>query len=212
MIRRMQLLGPEPRFPVTRVAALGDRVREGLLHDNKVLPAVLGVLALLIFAWLIAGALTGGPGGEEEQQASSKASLAQAPDNNSDSGNSETPSPGADNRDTDSYAAFKAKDPFKLPNGIGPKAAGKATNESTTTGGSSRESTSSSRSDGGSGGGSSGSRSGEQSSSRGASSSGNGGGGRGTGSNNAGGGADGGGTGQGGNGDLFNSGGDLPVP
>jgi hypothetical protein len=206
MIRRMQLLGPEPRPPATRVAALGDRIREGLLHDNKVLPAVLGVLALLIFAWLIAGVLTGDPGGEEEQQqASSKASLAQAPANSSDSGSSEVPSPGADNRDTDSYAAFKAKDPFKLPTGIGPKAAGKATNESTSTSGSSRESTSS-------GGGGSSRRSGEQSSSRSAGGGGNGSGGRGTGSSNAGGEAGGGGSDQGNNGDLFNSGGDLPLP
>ena len=94
MIRRIQLLEPESRLSTRRLAAVGARIRDGLLRDNKVLPSVLAVLALLIFAWLIAGALIGGPGGEkEQQQASSKASLAQAPDNSSDSGNSETPSP-----------------------------------------------------------------------------------------------------------------------
>ena len=58
------------------MAAIGDRIRDGLLRDNRVVPAVLAVLALLVFAWLIAGTFVGGPG-EEEQQASNQASLAQ---------------------------------------------------------------------------------------------------------------------------------------
>lgn len=119
MTRRMQLLDSESRSSGRRVSMVFGRIRDGLLRDNKVVPAVLGILALLIFAWLIAGALIGGLGGEEEeQQASNQASLAQAED--SDNGDSETPAPGADNRDADSYAAFdEPKDPFALPKGLG---------------------------------------------------------------------------------------------
>ena len=89
------------------------RVRDGLLHDNKVVTAVLGVLALLIFAWIVAGALIGGTG-DEEQQASNQASLAQGGD--SESGETETPAPGVENRDSDaSYGGFDEgpKDPFR---------------------------------------------------------------------------------------------------
>ncbi len=113
MIRRMQLLESEPRFSAGGVAALGARIREGLLRDNKVLPPVLAVLALLIFAWLAASILTGEPGEEEERRASNQASLSQTPEENADIGNPETPAPGVENRDADSFAAFKAKDPFR---------------------------------------------------------------------------------------------------
>jgi hypothetical protein len=114
MTRRLQLLDPESRYSGRRVTVVFRRIRDGLLRDNKVVPAVLGILALLIFAWLIAGALIGGPGGEEEQQASNQASLAQGED--SDSGDSEKPAPGADNRDSDaSYGGYDEgpKDPFR---------------------------------------------------------------------------------------------------
>lgn len=86
---------------------MGNRIRDGLLRDNKVLPAVLGLLALLIFAWLIAGAIMGVPDEEEATQSS----LAQGQD--SESGPQETPALGAENRDTDSYSAFESKDPFR---------------------------------------------------------------------------------------------------
>jgi hypothetical protein len=76
MTRRLQLLEPESRSSGRSVSAVIARVRDGLLRDNKVIPAVLGILALLIFAWLVAGALIGGPG-DEKQQASNQASLAQ---------------------------------------------------------------------------------------------------------------------------------------
>jgi hypothetical protein len=111
--RRLQLLDPESRFSGRSVSAVFARVRDGLLRDNKVVPAVLGVLALLIFAWIIAGALIGGPG-DEEQQASNQASLAQGA--GSESGETETPAPGVENRDSDaSYGGFDEgpKDPFR---------------------------------------------------------------------------------------------------
>lgn len=114
MTRRLQLLDPESRSSGRSVLVVIARVRDSLLRDNKVVPAVLGVLALLIFAWLVAGALIGGPGDEEQQQASNQASLAQGGD--SDSGETETPAPGVDNRDSDaSYGGYDEgpKDPFR---------------------------------------------------------------------------------------------------
>ena len=113
MTRRLQLLDPESRSSGRQVPTVIARVRDGLLRDNKVVPAVLGVLALLIFAWLVAGALISGPG-DEEQQASNQASLAQGGDSNS--GETETPAPGVENRDSDaSYGGFEEgpKDPFR---------------------------------------------------------------------------------------------------
>ena len=58
MIRRMQLLDPQDQLHSNRLAAVGERIRDGLLRDNKVVPVVLATLALLIFAWLVAGAKT----------------------------------------------------------------------------------------------------------------------------------------------------------
>jgi len=114
MTRRLQLLDPESRSSDRRVSAVISRVRDGLLHDNKVVPAVLGVLALLIFAWLVAGALIGAPDDEQEQQASNQAFLAQGAD--PDSGDTETPAPGVENRDSDaSYGGYDEgpRDPFR---------------------------------------------------------------------------------------------------
>ena len=113
MTRRLQLLDPESRSSGRQVPTVIARVRDGLLRDNKVVPAVLGVLALLIFAWLVSGALISGPG-DEEQQASNQASLAQGGDLYS--GETETPAPGVENRDSDaSYGGFEEgpKDPFR---------------------------------------------------------------------------------------------------
>lgn len=109
MIRRLQLLPAEGRSSGSHLAAIGDRIRDGLLRDNKVVPAVLGVLALLIFTWLIAGAIMGVP---DEEEAASQSSLVQG-GQDSDSGPQETPAPGVENRDTDSYSAFESKDPFR---------------------------------------------------------------------------------------------------
>ncbi|CAA9450062.1 MAG: hypothetical protein AVDCRST_MAG78-3307 [uncultured Rubrobacteraceae bacterium] len=114
MTRRLQLLDAESRSSTRGVSAVAGRIRDGLLRDNKVVPAVLGILALLIFAWLVAGAIIGGSGDEEQQQASNQASLAQG--NDSDSGDTETPAPGVENRDSDaSYGGYDEgpKDPFR---------------------------------------------------------------------------------------------------
>jgi hypothetical protein len=114
VIRRMQLLGPQDRSYARRPAAVGTRIRDGLWRDNKVVPAVLATLALLVFAWLVVGAFMGGGSNEE---AANQVSLAQD-EEEPDSGDAESPPSGVENRDTDSYSAFESKDPFRLLKGI----------------------------------------------------------------------------------------------
>ena len=110
----MQLLGPQDQPYARRMAAVGTRIRDGLWRDNKVVPAVLGTLALLVFAWLVVGAFMGSGSNEE---AANQVSLAQD-EEEPDSGDAESPAPGVENRDTDSYSAFESKDPFRLLKGI----------------------------------------------------------------------------------------------
>jgi hypothetical protein len=109
VIRRMQLLGPQDQLHSNRLAAVGERIRDGLLRDNKVVPAVLASMALLIFAWLVAGAFIGS---DPDEEVANQASLAQD-EEEPDSGDAESPAPGVENRDTDSYSAFESKDPFR---------------------------------------------------------------------------------------------------
>ncbi len=135
MTRRMQLLGPEERPSARRLAAMAARIREGLpegwARGDRAVPAVLTVLALLIFAWIAAGALIGGMDPGEE--ASSPASVAQAPGGPKGGGSGTTPAPGVEDRDADSYAAYdEPKDPFRQ---IIPKANEGDGNESTNGGG-----------------------------------------------------------------------------
>ncbi|HVF02838.1 MAG TPA: hypothetical protein VNA27_16060 [Rubrobacteraceae bacterium] len=111
MIRRAQLLGPGSRA-ANRVLAAGERIRDGLLRDNKVVPAILALLALLIFAWILTGALIGGePDETGTGQVATHASQPQAAQD-SESEGPETPALGVENRDMDSYSAFEKKDPF----------------------------------------------------------------------------------------------------
>jgi len=76
------------------------------VRGNKVLPAVLGLLALFVFAWVVAGVFLGGP----EETVSNQANLAQqgTPDRGSD-----PLAPEIENRDVESYAAYQSKDPFR---------------------------------------------------------------------------------------------------
>ena len=110
----MQLLGPQGRPYSRRLAAVGTSIRDDLLRDNKVVPAVLATLALLVFAWLVVGAFMGGGSNEE---AANQVSLAQDEEEPA-SGDAESPPSGVENRDTDSYSAFESKDPFRLLKGI----------------------------------------------------------------------------------------------
>ena len=112
MVRRLQLMEPEPRGLGTRVAEAAARLRDGLLRDNKVLPPVLAALALIIFAWLLAGVIIGDPGEEERvARQAAQPSVAQSPEPGG--GSSETPAPGVENRDNESIDVYESKDPFR---------------------------------------------------------------------------------------------------
>jgi hypothetical protein len=89
-----------------RLADLGTGFVDTFLRDNRVLPPVLAVLALFVVAWILAGALVGEP---DQEPVAHKADLAQA---NNDPG-PDPRAPGVENRDVDSYAAYRSKDPFR---------------------------------------------------------------------------------------------------
>jgi hypothetical protein len=67
---------------------------------------VLALLALLVFAWIVAGAFFGGP---DEEQVSNRAEVAQTQDPPRRSSRPRVEK----NRDADSYAAYQFKDPFR---------------------------------------------------------------------------------------------------
>src|SRR5919199_3548684 len=58
-----------------RLAAAGSGLADTFLRDNRVIPPVLALLALLVFAWIVAGIFVGGP---EKDQALNGANLAQS--------------------------------------------------------------------------------------------------------------------------------------
>jgi hypothetical protein len=89
-----------------RLAAFGSGFAEAFLRDNRVLPPVLALLALLVFAWIVAGIFVGGPG--EDRQTLNEANLAQS---EGDPG-SDALAPEVENRNVESYAAYESKDPF----------------------------------------------------------------------------------------------------
>ncbi len=114
------------------LAALGSGFVDTFLRNNRVLPPVLALLALFVFAWILAGTFLGG--GAQEPVAH-RADLAQS---NSDSN---PPSPDIENRDVDSYAAYRSKDPFRqliapsqasAPGQTTPETTGQTTPEGTT--------------------------------------------------------------------------------
>jgi hypothetical protein len=94
-----------------RLADLGSTLVDAFVRDNKVLPPVLAVLALFIIAWILAGAFMGKP---DQETVAHKADLAQSDIAQSDGGESGSdPAPGVENRDVNSYAAYRSKDPFR---------------------------------------------------------------------------------------------------
>lgn len=87
-----------------RLSDLWSGLYDALVRDNKVLPPVLALLALLLFAWVLAGAFMSGP---EEEGVSGQAELVQSRDP------SGADAPEVEDRDADSYAAYRNKDPFR---------------------------------------------------------------------------------------------------
>jgi hypothetical protein len=101
---RLRLLGQ-------RMADLGSTLVDALVRDNRVLPPVLAVLALFIIAWILAGVFMGEP---DQETVAHKADLAQSDGGKSGGGKSGgDPAPGVENRDVNSYAAYRSKDPFR---------------------------------------------------------------------------------------------------
>jgi hypothetical protein len=90
-----------------RLAAVGSGFADTFLRDNKVIAPVLALLALLVFAWIVAGVFVSGP---EDEQVSNQANLLQP----EDPAEAQDPlAPEVENRNLESYAAYQSKDPFR---------------------------------------------------------------------------------------------------
>jgi hypothetical protein len=90
-----------------RLAAVGSGLTDTFLRDNKVIPPVLALLALLVFSWIVAGIFVGGP---ERDQTLNEANLAQS----EDPAEAQEPlAPEVENRNVESFAAYQSKDPFR---------------------------------------------------------------------------------------------------
>ncbi len=110
-----------------RLAAFGSGFVDAFLRDNRVIPPVLALLALLVFAWIVAGIFVGGP--DEERQTSNEANFAQS----EDAPGSDPLAPEVENRNVESYAAYQSKDPFRqLLTPAGETTAATTTPETTT--------------------------------------------------------------------------------
>ena len=91
--------------PARRLAGLWSALVDTFLRDNKVIPAVLALLTLFVFAWVVAGIFLDTP----EEPVSNQTNFAQQ----GGAGGSEPPAPDIENRDVESYAAYQSKDPFR---------------------------------------------------------------------------------------------------
>jgi len=85
-----------------RLAELASTFFDAFVRDNKVLPPVAALLALFLFAWVVAGALMDT---SEDGGTSGEADLVQSRD--------PAAAPEVEDRDADSYAAYRNKDPFR---------------------------------------------------------------------------------------------------
>jgi hypothetical protein len=96
----------------SRLVDLATTLLDAFVRDNRVLPPVLAVLALFVIAWILAGAFMGEP---DQKTVAHKADLAQSDGGQSDNGNAggNPPPRGVENRDVNSYAAYRSKDPFR---------------------------------------------------------------------------------------------------
>jgi hypothetical protein len=90
-----------------RVADLGRSFVDTFLRDNRVLPPVLALLALFVFAWVLAGVFLGGT--DDQKPVAHRSEVAQA----DGAGGSDPAAPEVDNPNVDSYAAYRSKDPFR---------------------------------------------------------------------------------------------------
>ncbi|MGH3149014.1 MAG: hypothetical protein ACRDTR_24805 [Rubrobacter sp.] len=96
---------PSLRGFARRLRSFGEGFVNAFLRDNRVLPSVLALLALCVFAWIVAGTYVDQP---EEGRVSNQTNVAQTQDRGQD-----PIAPEVENRDVDSYAAYRNKDPFR---------------------------------------------------------------------------------------------------
>jgi hypothetical protein len=89
-----------------RLAAIGSGFVDTFLRNNRVLPPVLALLTLFVFAWILAGTFIGATG---QEPVAHRADLAQS----NGAPGSDPAAPEIENRDVDSYAAYRSKDPFR---------------------------------------------------------------------------------------------------
>ena len=95
------------RWAGQRVADLARGFVDTFLRDNRLLPPVLALLALFVFAWVLAGVFLGGT--DEQKPVAHRSEIAQA----DGAGGSDPAAPEVDNPNVDSYAAYRSKDPFR---------------------------------------------------------------------------------------------------
>ena len=95
------------RWVGRRVVDLGRGFVDTFLRDNKLLPPLLALLALFVFAWVLAGVFLGGT--DDQKPVAHRSEIAQA----NDAGGSDPAAPEIDNPNVDSYAAYRSKDPFR---------------------------------------------------------------------------------------------------
>jgi hypothetical protein len=115
-----------------RVADLGRRVVDTFLRDNRLLPPILALLALFVFAWVLAGVFIGGTDGQKP--VAHRSEVAQA----DSAPGSDPAAPEVNNPNVDSYAAYRSKDPFRrvlAVNRTTPEGTTSTPAEKTTTGG-----------------------------------------------------------------------------
>jgi hypothetical protein len=90
-----------------RVAGFARGLVDTFLRDNRVLPPVLALLALFVFAWVLAGVFIGRS--DQQKPVAHRSEIAQA----DGVGGSDPAAPEVDNPNVDSYAAYRSKDPFR---------------------------------------------------------------------------------------------------
>jgi hypothetical protein len=91
----------------SRAGDFGRSVVDTFFRDNRLLPPILALVTLFVFAWVLAGVFVGGTG--DQKPVSHSSEFAQA----DDAADSDPAAPEVDNPNVDSYAAFRSKDPFR---------------------------------------------------------------------------------------------------
>jgi hypothetical protein len=116
----------------SRTADFGRSVVDTFFRDNRLLPPILALFTLFVFAWVLAGVFVGGE--NDQKPVSNRSEFAQA----DDAADSDPAAPEVDNPNVDSYAAFRSKDPFRqvlVAARTTPEGAPSTTAEETTTAG-----------------------------------------------------------------------------